>query len=46
VAAAQAAAVAVDGAIIRMQMEKKPEAALALLELTLRALCEACHLSG
>lgn len=43
---AQAAAMAVDGAIIRMQMEKKPEAALALLELILRALCEACHLSG
>lgn len=43
---AQAAAMAVDGAIIRMQMEKKPEAALALMELILRALCEACHASG
>lgn len=44
--AAQAAAMAVDGAIIRMQMEKKSAAALTLLELILRALCEACHLSG
>lgn len=43
---AQAAAMAVDGAIIRMQMEKKPEAALTLLELILRALSEACHSSG
>lgn len=42
----QAAAMAVDGAIMRMQMEKKPEAALALLELILRALCAACHSSG
>ena len=38
---ARAAAMAVDGAIIRMQMEKKPEAALASLEVILRALCEA-----
>lgn len=38
---AQAAAMATDGAIVRMQMEKKPEAALALLELILRGLCEA-----
>lgn len=43
---AQAAAMAVDGAIIRMQMEKKSEAALALLEEILRALCEARHGSG
>lgn len=46
VSAAEAAAMAVDGAIIRMQMEKKPEAVLALLELILRALCDACHMSG
>ena len=38
---AQAAAMAVDGAIIRMQMEKNPEAARESLELILRALCEA-----
>jgi AcrR family transcriptional regulator len=43
---AQAAAMAVDGAIIRVQMEKKPEAALASLRLMLRALCKACHSSG
>lgn len=43
---AQAAAMAVDGAIIRMQMEKKPEAALTSLEFILRALSEACHSSG
>lgn len=36
---AQAAAMAVDGAIIRMQMEKNPEAALTVLETILRALC-------
>lgn len=46
VSAVQAAAMAVDGAIIRIQMEKKPEAALALLELILRALCEVRHLAG
>jgi AcrR family transcriptional regulator len=45
VGVAQAAAVAVDGAIIRMQMEKKPEVALASLELILMALCKACNLS-
>lgn len=44
--AAQAAVMAADGAIIRVQMEKKPEAALASLEVILRALCETCHLSG
>ena len=43
---AQAVAMAVDGAIIRMQMEKNPEAALAILELILRALCKARHSSG
>jgi hypothetical protein len=43
---AQAVAMAVDGAIIRMQMEKNPEAALAILELMLRALCNARHSSG
>ncbi len=43
---AQATAMVVDGAIIRMQMEKKPEAALALLEVILRALCKARHSSG
>lgn len=43
---AQAAAMAVDGAIIRVQMEKKPEAALASLRLMLRALYKACHSSG
>ncbi|MFN4327645.1 MAG: TetR/AcrR family transcriptional regulator [Limnobacter sp.] len=37
-AVAQAAAMAVDGAIIRVQMEKKPEAALKTLELMLKAL--------
>jgi AcrR family transcriptional regulator len=37
---AQAAAMAVDGAIIRVQMEKRPRAALAVLETLLRALCE------
>lgn len=36
---AQAAAMAIDGAIIRVQMEKKPGAALAVLETILRALC-------
>lgn len=37
---AQAAAMAIDGAIIRMQMEKNPRFALKFLELILRALCE------
>ncbi len=36
---AQAAAMAVDGAIIRMQMEKKPKMALESLELILRSIC-------
>lgn len=37
---AQAAAMAVDGAIVRVQMEKQPGVALAVLETLLRALCE------
>jgi AcrR family transcriptional regulator len=37
-AAAEAAAMAVDGAITRVQMEKRPEAALATLEVLLRGL--------
>lgn len=37
---AQTAAMAIDGAIIRVQMEKKPGTALAGLETILRALCE------
>lgn len=36
---AEAAAMAVDGAIVRAQMEKAPEAALAPLEWLLRGLC-------
>lgn len=36
---AQAAAMAVDGAILRVQMQKSPEAALAILETILRPLC-------
>lgn len=43
--AVQAAAMAIDGAIIRMQMEKKPEAALTILEFILRALCAARNVS-
>lgn len=38
-AVAQAAAMAVDGAIVRAQMAAAPEAALATLETILRALC-------
>lgn len=37
---AQAAAMAIDGAIIRVQMEKRPGTALSVLETMLRALCE------
>lgn len=37
---AQAAAMAIDGAIIRAQMEKKPGTALAVFETILRALCK------
>jgi hypothetical protein len=36
---AQAAAIAVDGAIVRAQIEKNPKAALAPLEKILRVLC-------
>lgn len=38
-AMAQAAAMAVDGAIIRVQMQKSPETALAVLETILHSLC-------
>lgn len=37
---AQAAAIVIDGAIVRVQMEKKSGPALALMETILRALCE------
>lgn len=42
---AQAAAMAIDGAIVRVQMEKNPGAALAVLETILRALCESRSLN-